>query len=50
MCEKCREIEKKIERYRRLAEQVTDQEFSERSKGAIAALEAQKAALHPEQE
>jgi hypothetical protein len=46
MCEKCREINEKIERYRRPAGQITDQQFSERIEGLTAELEAQKVALH----
>jgi hypothetical protein len=49
MCDKCDEIDKKIERYRRLARQVTDQPFNERALVVIADLEGNKRTLHPEQ-
>ena len=50
MCEKCDEIDKTIERYRRIQQRVLDQAFIDRAKELIAELEADKAALHPEQE
>jgi hypothetical protein len=50
MCDKCVEIDKKIEHYRRLASQITDQQFIERALALIAELEGNKKALHPEQE
>jgi len=50
MCEKCQKIDETIDRYRRLAGQVTDQEFIERTQGLIAELQARKSALHPEQQ
>ena len=48
MCEKCDEIDKTIERYRRIKERILDQAFVVRAKQLIADLEADKAALHPE--
>jgi hypothetical protein len=48
MCDKCDELDKKIEHYHRLASQITDQQFNERANKLIAELEAEKAALHPE--
>ena len=50
MCEKCVEIDKRIERYRRLLSGVGDQVTVERFEKAIAELEAEKIALHPDQE
>jgi hypothetical protein len=50
MCEKCAELDVKIERYRRLASQVTDPMTTERAATLIAEIKAQKAALHSEQE
>jgi hypothetical protein len=50
MCDKCDELDKKIEHYRRLTRQITDQQFNERAIELIAELEANKKALHPEQE
>jgi hypothetical protein len=49
MCEKCDEIDKTIERYRRIKERILDQAFVDRAKELIAELEADKAALHPEE-
>ena len=47
MCEKCDEIDKKIERYRRIQARIGDQAFVDRAKDLISELEAEKAALHP---
>jgi hypothetical protein len=49
MCEKCVEIDKRIERYRRLLMEVSDQVTVDGAKVLIAALEAEKIKLHPEQ-
>lgn len=49
MCDKCIEIDMKIERYQRILHAIGDQITIDRTKELIAALEAQKAALHPEQ-
>jgi hypothetical protein len=48
MCEKCVEIDKNIERYRRIQRTIADQVTVDRTKELIAELVAQKAALHPE--
>ena len=48
MCEKCEEMDKTIERYRRITERILDPAFVDRAKELIAELEAAKAALHPE--
>ena len=50
MCEKCAELDAKIERYRRLASQVSDPTTTERAATLIAEIKAQKAALHPDRE
>jgi hypothetical protein len=50
MCDKCVELDKKIERYRMVSSSVADQLTIDRIKGLIADLQAQKATLHPEQE
>jgi hypothetical protein len=50
MCDKCVEIEKKIEHYRRIVSRVMDPLTNERVAELITDLEAQKAALHPERE
>jgi hypothetical protein len=50
VCEKCVEIDKKIERYRRIQQSILDQLTVDRAKELIADLETQKAALHPERQ
>jgi hypothetical protein len=50
MCDKCVEIDGKIEHYQRLSSRFTDQRTLDGIKGLIASMKAQKAALHPEQE
>lgn len=47
MCEKCDEIDKKIERYRQIKRSIMDQLTVDRTMQLIAELEASKAALHP---
>ena len=49
MCDKCAQLDKKIEHYRRLLLGIGDQLTVDRIKQLIADLRAQKAALHPEQ-
>jgi hypothetical protein len=49
MCDKCVELDTKIERYRRILFSISDQVTIDRTKELIAELLAQKAALHPEQ-
>jgi hypothetical protein len=48
MCEKCIEIDKNIERYRRIQRTIPDQITVERTKELVAELIAEKTALHPE--
>ncbi len=48
MCEKCIEIDQKIERYRRIQQFILDPYTVDQTKELVAELEAQKAALHPE--
>jgi hypothetical protein len=50
MCDKCSELEKKIERYRRLAFSINDQLTIDRCNQLIIDAEAEKAKLHPDQE
>jgi hypothetical protein len=50
MCEKCVEIDAKIERYRNIVRSITDQPTVDGTKALIADLEAQKAVLHPQRE
>ena len=46
MCEKCKELDQRIEHYRRLSQSITDQPTIDRFKGAIRDLFDQKLALH----
>ena len=50
MCDKCAELDKRIEHYEKMALLISDQVTVERIEALIADLRAQKAALHPEQE
>jgi hypothetical protein len=50
MCEKCIELDDKMERYRRIASRIYDQLTLDRIKELIAELESEKAQLHPEQQ
>jgi hypothetical protein len=50
MCEQCAEIDKTIERYRRILLAIGDQLTIDRTKEMMADLEARKAALHPQQD
>jgi hypothetical protein len=50
MCDKCNEIDKAIERYRRILLSISDQLTVDRTRQLIADLQAQKAALHPRQQ
>jgi hypothetical protein len=50
MCEKCVEIDAKIERYRNIVRSIADQPTVDGTKALIADLEAQKAVLHPQRE
>jgi hypothetical protein len=50
MCEKCFEIDERIERYQRLSSRITDQPTLDGIKELIEQMQVQKAALHPEQE
>jgi hypothetical protein len=49
MCDKCEELDKKIEPCRQLAERVRDPLLTEGVGKLIEEMEAQKAAFHPEQ-
>ncbi len=49
MCDKCKALDDKIERYRRLAAAITDRQMLDGLQKLIAEAEAQKADLHPEQ-
>jgi hypothetical protein len=49
MCEKCDEIDQKIEHYRMLAARISDQATIDGVKKLIADMEARKRALHPKQ-
>jgi hypothetical protein len=49
MCDKCDELDKRIEHYSRILLSIGDRLTVERLAALIAELRAQKAALHPEQ-
>ena len=49
MCDKCDELDKKIEHYRSLLFRVTDQQTTEGIRKLITDMQAQRAALYPEQ-
>jgi hypothetical protein len=48
MCDKCKELDEKIEHYRRIGRYINDQLTLERLNAVIDDAELQKAALHPE--
>jgi hypothetical protein len=50
MCDKCIELDKKLEQYRRLASSITDRLTIDRLKKAIKDTVAERAKLHPDQE
>jgi hypothetical protein len=49
MCDKCIELDAKIENYQRLSSTITDQRTHDGIKELIERMQAQKAALHPPQ-
>jgi len=50
MCEKCVELDGRIEHYRGIASRITDQAMLDGIKELIERAKAQKAELHPEQQ
>ena len=50
MCEKCVELDGKIEHYQRMSARITDQLTLDGINELIERMKAQKAAFHPEQE
>jgi hypothetical protein len=50
MCEKCQELEKNIERFRLIMARVPDAQLAKGITRLIKEAEAEKAALHPEQQ
>jgi hypothetical protein len=50
MCDKCAKLDKKIEHYETILVSIGDRVTVERLQAMIADLQAQKAALHPEQQ
>jgi beta-phosphoglucomutase-like phosphatase (HAD superfamily) len=50
MCDKCVELDSKIEHYRFMASRITDQPLLDGIKELIERMQAQKAAFHREQE
>jgi hypothetical protein len=49
MCDKCAKLDKKIEHYETMIVSIGDRVTVERLMAMVANLQAQKAALHPEQ-
>jgi hypothetical protein len=50
MCEKCAQLDAKIEHYRRLSFRLTDQRTLEGIEKLIEQMKAQKATIHAEQQ
>lgn len=50
MCDKCIQLDRKIERYKRLAWAIADELTLERLQELLREMRAQKTALHPEQQ
>jgi hypothetical protein len=50
MCDKCIELDDKIEHYERISVSINDERTIDRIKKLVEQMKAQKAALHPEQE
>jgi hypothetical protein len=50
MCDKCIELDKKLEQYRRLASSITDQLTIDRINKLIKDTAAEKTMLHPDQQ
>jgi hypothetical protein len=50
MCEKCTELDAKIEHYRRLSSRLTDQPTLDGIKKLIERMKAEKATFHAEQQ
>ena len=50
MCDKCLELDGKIEHYQRISASITDQLTLDRIKELVEKMKAQKALLHPKQE
>ncbi len=49
MCNKCDELDKKMEHYRSISTRITDEKTIEGLKALIEACLAQRTALHPDQ-
>jgi hypothetical protein len=50
MCDKCDELDRKIEHYNRIAGSINDQLTIDRIKELVEEMHAAKAALHPDQQ
>jgi hypothetical protein len=50
MCDKCVELDSKIEHYQPMASRITDQAMLDGIKELIERMRAQKASFHPDQE
>jgi hypothetical protein len=48
MCDKCKDLDQRIEHYQRISASMTDETVIDRIKELIAKIKAQKAELHPE--
>ena len=48
MCDRCHKIDDAIARYRRLKDQISDEQTRKAVRTLLAELEAKKAELHPE--
>jgi hypothetical protein len=49
MCDKCVEMDRKIEHYRSLASQIDDRPLLDAIAGLVKQMQERKAALHPEE-
>ena len=50
MCDKCVELDGKIEQYQRMAFRITDQAMLDGIRELIERMKAERAALHPDQQ
>jgi hypothetical protein len=50
MCDRCVELDHKIEHYKRISASITDQLTIDRIKELVEQMKAEKTALHPEQQ
>jgi hypothetical protein len=50
MCDRCDELDRKIEHYKRISASISDQLTIDRIRGLVEQMQALKAALHPDQQ